>query len=225
VVALRRHPVKSLQGESLTRCAASFTGLRGDRHWAVRDVGTGTVLSAKRHPALLLASAQVDDGGLAVDAGDGVWRREPDADAALSGLLGRAVTLARAEPAGAPFMDAADLHLVTVAELGAADARRFRPNVVVDGLATLDDLLGATLSLGDVVVHLTSRTKRCSMTTAAQPGLPKDVDVLRHLARTSDLRRGVYARVVSIGMVGVGDAVEILDRPSASGRTSTSLVG
>jgi uncharacterized protein YcbX len=100
------------------------------------------------------------------------------------------------------------VHLVTVAEMGDWDVRRFRPNVVVDGVADLDDLVGERLRIGEVVVEVTKRTKRCAMPTMRQPGVDKDVAVLRTLARERDLRLGVYGRVVSPGHVELGMPVE-----------------
>ena len=50
---------------------------------------------------------------------------------------------------------------------------------------------------------------RCVMTTRAQPGLPRDLDVLRKLTRSHDGSLGVLAAVVGEGRVAVGDAVAV----------------
>jgi uncharacterized protein YcbX len=47
-------------------------------------------------------------------------------------------------------------------------ARRFRPNVVVAGIADLDELVGERLGIGSVLVEVDKRTKRCAMPTMAQ---------------------------------------------------------
>lgn len=199
--------MKSLQGVPVSVVPVGPAGVLGDRQYAVRDSATGAVLSAKREPQLLLASARL--------AGEGVVLRLPgrgdvsaaSADAALSDWLGRAVRLERAEDHA--FVDEAHLHLLARGELGPWDARRFRANVVVDGPADLDTLVGQRVALGGVVVDVVKRTKRCAMTTAAQPGLVKDPSVLRDLARGRDLRLGVYARVVAPGRLQVGDSVTV----------------
>jgi len=103
----------------------------------------------------------------------------------------------------------ADLHLVTRDELGDWDVRRFRPNIVVDGVDDLDDLVGERIAIGAAVVEVSKRTKRCAMPTLAQsalsgPALRKDADVLRALAHGRDLRLGVYARVVVPGVIEAG---------------------
>ncbi|HVH93990.1 MAG TPA: MOSC domain-containing protein, partial [Nocardioidaceae bacterium] len=107
------------------------------------------------------------------------------------------------------YVDEAHLHLVTADELTGWDPRRFRANVVVSGLANLDDLVGGRLRLGSVVVEVDKRTKRCAMPTMPQPGIDKDVGVLRTLARDRDLRLGVYAHVVSPGRLDVDAAITI----------------
>jgi uncharacterized protein YcbX len=115
LAAVWRHPVKSLQGEELTDTHIDGDGLRGDRCWGIRDQTTGRILTGRREPRLLLAAARVDDGGqpeITLPSGEHVVGTGPDTDAALSGWLGRPVTLVAAE--GSPganaefFADATD---------------------------------------------------------------------------------------------------------------------
>ena len=47
VTALYRYPVKSMLGESLRTCTIDAGGVLGDRAYAVIDVETGAVASAK----------------------------------------------------------------------------------------------------------------------------------------------------------------------------------
>jgi uncharacterized protein YcbX len=166
----------------------------------------GAVLSAKREPLLLLAAATV--------TGEGVTVRVPGADPAtgsaacrlLTQWLGRPVTVTVAPEDGPAYVDAAELHVVGAAEVGAWDVRRFRPNLVVTGVDPTE-LVGRRLDIGTTTCEVISRTRRCGMTTAEQPGLRKDVGVLRSLARDRDLCLGVYARVVRPGEVAVGDGI------------------
>lgn len=206
---LWRHPVKSLQGEPVDSVLVTAGGVVGDRAWGVRDTASGVVLSAKREPRLLLAAATVAGEGVAVTIPRQREWHGVAADGALSTWLGREV---RIEPAPeTPYVDEAHLHLLTGAELGEWDVRRFRPNVLVDGVDALDDLVGERLALGSsVVVEVVKRTKRCAMPAMAQPGLAKDVDVSRTLARERDLQLGVYARVVTVGTLAVGAPVRVI---------------
>jgi uncharacterized protein YcbX len=123
-------------------------------------------------------------------------------------------------PPGGPFVDLAAAHLLTTASLRAAtklhpegvwDVRRFRPTALIE--AEGDDFLedawiGAPVGLGDtVVVSPFMPTVRCAMTTRAQPGLPRNVDIAKALNRHHDLNLGVYCAVERTGTVRVGDTV------------------
>ena len=47
VVEIRRYPVKSMLGEAPDALALTASGVAGDRAWAVLDMATGKVASAK----------------------------------------------------------------------------------------------------------------------------------------------------------------------------------
>lgn len=96
VAELWRYPVKSLQGEQLTVANLAADGMEGDRTWGIRDLGTGRVLTARRAPELLDATATLDGVGTpVVTLPDGTTATGPgpDTDAALTAWLGRAVSL------------------------------------------------------------------------------------------------------------------------------------
>jgi len=109
VVELWRHPVKSFQGERLDEAEIVADGLASDRAWGVRDNETGKVLTGRREPQLLLASAALGADGLPTTTlPDGTVTKGlgADTDAALSGWLGRPVSLVAAtevEPQRAEF--------------------------------------------------------------------------------------------------------------------------
>lgn len=116
VTAIYRYPVKSMLGERLTRCHVDDHGLAGDRAYALLDVETGTVASAKvpRWWAGLLGFtarfvAEPAPGAapppVEITFPDGVVHRsdDPAIDAALSGALGRTVRLITTPPDGATF--------------------------------------------------------------------------------------------------------------------------
>ena len=201
--------MKSLQGEPLEAVTVDARGVIGDRAWGVRDCLSGALLSAKRDPRLLLATASVRGEGVVVETHDGGRRTGAGADGALSALLGRPVRVEPAPTVGPALVDEAALHLVTVSALGAWDVRRFRPNVLLDTPLDLDELVGERLAIGGIVVQIDKRTRRCGMTTAEQPGLPKDVAVLRTLAREHQLCQGVYASVVRPGRICAGDSIRV----------------
>ena len=91
------------------------------------------------------------------------------------------------------------------------DRRRFRPNLYiatgrVRGRFLEDGWLSGRLSVGDsVVLDEFAPTLWCVGSTLAQ--LPRDLSILRTIARTHQGCLGIYGSVVSSGLVRVGDSV------------------
>jgi uncharacterized protein YcbX len=111
VVSLWRYPVKSMQGEELNASEVTERGLRGDRAFALLDAAEGRVASAKnprKWPHLFdfrAAYAEPPRGSgplppLRVTLPDGATLSDGSADwdRALSGALGRAVSLSEVAP-------------------------------------------------------------------------------------------------------------------------------
>lgn len=95
-----RYPVKSMQGEMLDRVTLDSSGIAGDRRFAVRDLTSGRIVSAKAPRlgrALLDCRAVHDADGRVIVTVDGVEFRVGDDDAAidtaLSNVLDRPVSL------------------------------------------------------------------------------------------------------------------------------------
>jgi uncharacterized protein YcbX len=148
VIGIWRYPVKSMQGEGLAAGTLTERGLPGDRAWGVVDTATGKVLSAKREPSLMEATAYTSGEAVRIRLPEGdVCDPGPAADAALSGWLGRPVQLVPAATVSASyemnvsavddespvielpcppgtFFDAAPVHLLTTASLRTMAARR-----------------------------------------------------------------------------------------------------
>jgi uncharacterized protein YcbX len=108
---LWRFPVKSMLGEELEGVDVTEGGIVGDRAYALLDVQTGKVASAKHPkvwPDLLRCRASFADPPrrgeqlppVRIDLADGtsVMSDAPDVDAVLSSFCGREVELARAAP-------------------------------------------------------------------------------------------------------------------------------
>ncbi len=73
VAEIYRFPVKSMAGEHIDIASLDRLGIAGDRRYAVRDLDTGKVLSAKRPSVgrtLLNCGARTVDGGVMVRVGD-----------------------------------------------------------------------------------------------------------------------------------------------------------
>jgi uncharacterized protein len=120
------------------------------------------------------------------------------------------------------FFDCAVVHLLTTATLdhlrtlypqGRFEARRFRPNIVVETAKGEKDFvenawIGHTLALGDAVrLNITGPCPRCVMTTLPQGDLPKDPGILRTAAQHNMANVGVYASVLQGGKIRRGDRV------------------
>jgi uncharacterized protein YcbX len=225
VVALWRYPVKSMLGETLPSLDIDTRGAVGDRLFAISDrdgkLGSGkTTRRFRRIDGLFGFHATSDGGTPAIRFPDGRVLRgdDPGIHSALTEALGVDVTLAREDRI--PHHDSSALHIVTTASLswlgdrlpnGAVDARRFRPNIVIDaGDAELaeETWMNRTLVIGGQLrVRVTDRTERCVMVTNEQDELKSDAAILRSLAQRNAQCFGVYADVAAPGTVNCGDIV------------------
>jgi uncharacterized protein len=112
VVSLHRYPVKSMMGEELDSSDVTELGLLGDRAFALVDLETGKVVSAKNprkwgHLFEFGASYAEEPGSdrglppVRISLPDGtVVSSDLDADEALTRTLGRRVKLTRPRPDG-----------------------------------------------------------------------------------------------------------------------------
>lgn len=270
VEQLWRYPVKSMAGESLPSLVFGEQGGLGDRNYALIDVETGRVASAKlprRWARLINCAARLDFDGAApavtVRLPDGTMTEGlgPDLDAALTDLLGAPVQVVDAAPddatidrywpnveglalrdtettgriaAAAPgtFFDHAPVHLITTAALAsiecersgvAGDARRFRPNIVIDAGSSGDPFpenswVRRDLVIGSARLRVSDPTPRCVVPTLAHGNLPADSGLLHRIAVRSTVpipalgmaampSLGVYATVVSPGIIATGDTI------------------
>lgn len=236
-----RYPVKSLGGEQLDDVEITERGILGDRGWGIRQLGTGKVLTARRRPELLFASAAIVDGDLVITLPDGstvaagAGSDASEVDAALSEWLGEPVSLVEAgDEAGtyetpidaededaAPwvswsgpngsFHDSAKSRLSLVSEVNLRDwdIRRFRTNLVLDGTGE-DDLIGSNVRLGEQAELVINKAiDRCVMVTRPQPGLDRDLDVLRTINRERESCLSIGGNVLIPGPVRLGDPVVV----------------
>jgi uncharacterized protein YcbX len=117
------------------------------------------------------------------------------------------------------FFDGATVHLIatstldrlrTLAPASRFEARRFRPNLVIEapanGAFAENGWIGRTLAIGDVLLQIDGPCPRCVMTTLAQGDLPKDPGVLRAAVQGNGGNVGAYATVLRGGRLRRGDA-------------------
>lgn len=220
-----RYPVKSMGGERLAGCDVDERGLEFDRAWGVYDPATDTVLTARREPSLLFLSAKVVGGRPDI-------RTETDDDVSsdddLSAWLGRPVEIRSAadgpatfenpldvdtesdwiswQSAGTTFHDGrSTISFVTRATLRDWDGRRFRMNLTLDGDG--EDELDGLITVGTSTLSIRKPIERCVMVSRPQPGIERDLGVLKTIIRERNNQLGVGATVASSGHIDVGDVV------------------
>jgi uncharacterized protein YcbX len=216
IVSLWRFPVKSMQGERVPEIEVGSHGLAGDRAAAVIDEQTGHALSAKKEPRLLL----LDPRG--------------QTDESLSETLGYPLRLVTARPetngtydiALDPFNETEwvswsgpegsfhdstkfNASLISTASLRDWDVRRFRMNIVVDGRDEAD-LVGKHVSIGTARFFVAKPVDRCVMVTREQPGVRRDLDVLRTINGKFGGNLGIGLLVEHPGTITVGDALHVV---------------
>jgi len=239
VVALWRYPIKSFLGEPLDRAWLTEAGIEGDRGFALRDLESGHVMSAKRFSRLLELRARTLGRTIQITlpTGEELDTEDSDTSQRIGAWLGRAVELVlpgagedrplMTDEDGSyrgragSFFDSSPFHVVTTStlarlgELGPGlhfDPRRFRPNVVLETMEpgfVEEEWIGRTLKLGAAEVEITKPCSRCVMTTHAQDDLPVERDVLRVVNRSNDEHVGVYGLVRVPGGVSIGDDVTV----------------
>lgn len=126
---------------------------------------------------------------------------------------------------GTNFVDFAPVHLITTATLDrvGAETIRYRPNLVLDlpgGTPFAEnDWTGREMSIGEVRLRFIQPTPRCAVPTLAHGTLPRRTDAVRTLLEENRVMvpglgirpcLGVYAQVLAVGPVAVGDQATLL---------------
>lgn len=238
VLAIWRYPVKAMLGEMLRSVQVRRDGLEGDRRWVVADARTGERIANKRGPTdprLRACRAAIAGGEPVVTLPDGSRAAgEAEVGEALSALLERPVRLVPGH------RDFGALHVMTTRSLAHMrrvapesdwDARRFRPNLLLDDddgdAAGLSEpgLMGAQLGGRGLRLVVELPTPRCVVPTRAREELPRDPALLRRLVQESrwDLGPvgrqpclGAYAAVAAEGAIAVGDRLAVTPRASGT---------
>jgi len=124
------------------------------------------------------------------------------------------------------YYDVFPLHLLTTASLSHMqvlsdadfDVRRFRPNLLIETLPEIRgvaefDWVGKGLRIGDTVLHVESRTIRCSMPSREQThyGITQSPAISKTIYQTTNRYFGVNISVIDAGALHAGDDIELID--------------
>jgi len=227
-----RYPVKSMGGEPVSVATVTDLGVLGDRAWGIFDVETGTVLTARRTPEMLFAAAALTGADVALTLPDGTELSSADetCDQQLSAWLGQPVELRAAGAEGGTYevpldfendenwvswqgpggawhdSKASRISLVSRDTMRDWDPRRFRANVILDG-AGEDDLVGIHINLGTTELAVMKPIDRCVIVSRPQPGIDRDLDVLRTINAERETFLAIGALVVTEGRIAQGDTI------------------
>ncbi|MER8862953.1 MOSC domain-containing protein [Mesorhizobium sp. M0751] len=234
VTELWRYPASSLAGEFQETISVDWYTVEGDRLFGLVDTSTDEIArpdrEAKWHKVPRIRTRLSQAGRLEVTVPDGRWLSAPGAqsDRAISAYLGFAASIRpfRRENAAPDYAGPllteryvkAPIHLLTAASLarlkalhpkGTADARRFRPNIVVDmpeveGSFPETEWIGRKLAIGDLLLTISEPCRRCGFTIIAQDGFDHDPAILRSLVRHNAHNMGVYCTVDRPARVEIG---------------------
>jgi uncharacterized protein YcbX len=216
-----------MAGEQLESARVTDTGIVGDRAWGVRDLVSGTILTGRREPRLLMMTARLIDGQPAIEVAGG-QRLPTSAD--LSAWLDRPVELVPAGPTPGTYETPLDIDreddwiswqgpvgsyhdsestvsMVSVDSLADFEPGRFRTNLILDGLSSELGLVGHDVTVGSVGFSVRKRIERCVMVARAQAGIAADLSVLKRVIREHGNQLGVGARAYRDGVLSVGDPV------------------
>jgi uncharacterized protein len=92
------------------------------------------------------------------------------------------------------------------------DRRRFRPNLLIDGVEGLSERgwEGKHLLIGEAIVAIVSLRERCIMTTFDPDTAVQDTNVLLRIHRELDGRFALDCEVLRRGHMRVGDPVKLV---------------
>jgi uncharacterized protein YcbX len=231
IEAIFRYPVKSMRGEPLDVATLGWHGLDGDRRLAFRRLdarGGFPWLTASKLPDLILFTPQGREGRS--EEGLPTHVLTPRGDEMP--LFGESLAADVGRRYGGPvqmmqlnhgIFDEASISVITsdtVREISrlagrTADARRFRPNIVVRSERAVpfeeDEWLGGVLTFGQAddapAVAVTMRDVRCAMVNLDPDGGSPAPEVLKAAVRANQSNAGIYCTVTRTGRLAVGQTI------------------
>lgn len=232
-----RHPVKSFYGESVQKTRIMEYGLYGDRsHAFLDDTRPGKFLTITQFPEMVRYKARFVGEEL-VEEYPEVEIMTPDGktfnwgDEELTSEIEhkskRKTSLVTYPPSHVPLgaIEEEHIQLVTDASLdklkeiwgkSEIDYRRFRPNLLISLKEKIpfieDQWFGKRVRLGnEVEIKLKRHCERCMIITVNPESAERDATLLKTVVKERNNYFGVYASVIKMGKIHVGDEVLLLE--------------
>jgi len=230
IEALYRYPVKSMRGEAREAATLGWHGLEGDRRFAFRRLdarGEFPWLTASQVPALVLyAPRRGDEDGeelptlVRTPEGEDLELLGDALAAQIAGRTGGAVQAMQLKHGVFDEFPISVITSATVREVSrlagtSADARRFRPNILVRSTRAVpfeeDDWVGSVLTFGESRdapgVAVTMRDVRCAMVNIDPDRGTISPEMLKAVVRQHENTAGIYATVTRVGRLAVGQPI------------------
>jgi len=233
VVGIFRYPVKTMQGEELTKTYITKQGILGDRAYAVELLNEkiGQRKDPNKYSKLIMMKAsytteptidRIPPAQITTPSGLRITTDDKDAGEKLSREIGMDVRVVKQMER--PFHDSHPIHIITTNTLNSMKRitgindfthNRFRPSLLLhvedEEAFPEDSWVGKTIAIGDEVnLYVRKRCIRCFVITLAQPNLSYNPLILRFVEERHGGSMGVNCLVEKEGMVKVGDAVYVI---------------
>lgn len=229
---ISRYPIKSMAGEDLKTIRIDAYGLYGDRSHAFIDAakeGWERYITARQLPHLLGYKVRLGED-ISLDEFPQVEVLTPDGRLVtwdetlldeIQSHFEQKIAMIRCKPDSTDLLavDTGGILIVTDHSLhqlehlvgNSIDIRRFRPNLVISlnsqHISNDSDLIGKRLRIGNTELQLIEECERCSIITIDPDTYERDSSILKKVNEEMNLNFGVYASVIKVGEVNVGDKV------------------
>ncbi|WP_442600788.1 MOSC domain-containing protein [Paenibacillus sp. KN14-4R] len=234
---LTRYPVKSMAGQPIDQTYIAKYGLYGDRSHAFIDPtkeGWNRYITARKFPQMLGYQAKLHEASTGnelhttnefppvhITSPDG---RELRWDETLLQEMqmysDRTLTMIHHQPDSQELLavDSGGILIISDRSLrklenlvgSDVDPRRFRANMLLTLYDTAEDetnWIGKKLRIGECRLEVIEPCERCMLITIDPDTYERNVNILKKVNQEMNLQFGVYANVIEVGDVRIGDEV------------------
>jgi uncharacterized protein YcbX len=229
------YPVKSMRGVPVGEAHLTLNGFCGDRRYAfVRQELAATSgfpwMTGRDKPAMILHAPRFarpptpEDWDVPIvvqtPAGTEYDIADPRLGASIQELCGHPVLLFKTKRGNFDSQHVSIFSLPTLARLevesgSKIDLRQFRANVYIEPVDPVpfaeEAWVGLVLKIGErALVGVTKKDSRCMMINLDPGTAYQNPAILRTVARQHDECAGIYANVITAGVVHIGDEIALM---------------